>query len=101
MPDNLAECRLSPEAERDLENIWVYTYENWGISQANKYIDKFSAAFDQLANNPQLGTKCDHIRKDYRRMPIARHVIYYRLTEYGISVIRILHERMFPLRHFE
>ena len=62
MPDYLAECRLSPEAERDFEYIWVYTYDNWGISQANKYIDKFSTAFDQFVNNPQLGTKCDHIR---------------------------------------
>ncbi len=101
MPENLAECRLSPEAERDLENIWVYTYDNWGIAQANNYIDKFSTAFDQIVSNPQLGTNCDHIRKNYRRLPIAHHVVYYRLTDYGISVIRILHQRMSPMRHFE
>ena len=101
MPDNLAECQLSPEAERDLDYIWVCTYGNWGISQANKNIDKFSTAFDQLINNPQPSTKCDHIRKNYRRLPIARHVIYCRLTENGISVLRILHQRMSPLRHFE
>ena len=91
----------SPEAERDLECIWVYAYDNWRISQANKFIDKFSVAFDQLVNHPELGTKCDYIRKNYRRMPIARHVIYYQLTEYGILVIRILHQRMSPVRHFE
>ena len=101
MPENLAECRLSPEAERDLENIWVYTYDKWGLAQANNYIDKFSTAFDQIVNNPQLGTKYDHIRKNYRRLPIANHIVYYRLTEYGISVIRILHQRMSPMRHFE
>ena len=61
------------------------------MSQANKYIDKFSAAFDQIANNPQLGTTCNHIRNNYRRLLIEHHVVYYRITNSGIVVIRILH----------
>jgi toxin ParE1/3/4 len=37
MPKKRAEYRLAPAAERDLENIWLYTFENWGIEQAHRY----------------------------------------------------------------
>lgn len=99
MPNNSPECTLSPEAERDLESIWFYTFDNWGVSQADRYIDEFSAVLDQLSHHPNLGASCDHIRENYRRFPFARHVIYYRDTEFGISVVRILHQRMSPIRH--
>ena len=100
MPENpAAEYRLAPEAKRDLEAIWLYTLEEWGLEQANRYTDEFTDVFAQLAAGPQLGTACDHIRKAYRRSRVGRHVVYYRMTNYGIAVIRILHDRMLPTRH--
>ena len=99
MPDERAEYRLAPEAERDLEAIWLYTLDEWGLEQANCYTDDLIAAFDQLANNPRLGTPCDHIRKGYRRGRKGRHVICYRITDYGVAVIRVLHDRMDSSRH--
>jgi plasmid stabilization system protein ParE len=35
----MAEYRLSPAAERDLESIWTYTREEWGVEQAERYTD--------------------------------------------------------------
>ena len=35
----MAEYRLSPAAERDLEEIWKYTRKEWGLEQAERYID--------------------------------------------------------------
>jgi hypothetical protein len=35
----MAEHRLSPAAERDLEGIWKYTDGEWGREQAERYID--------------------------------------------------------------
>ena len=32
----MAEYRLSPAAERDLEEIWQYTHREWGLEQAEK-----------------------------------------------------------------
>ena len=40
----MAELRLSPAAERDLEGIWRYTAERWGVAQAEHYIDLLYAA---------------------------------------------------------
>jgi toxin ParE1/3/4 len=99
MPENHAEYRLTPAALRDLEAIWLYTFGEWGIDQAHRYIDDLTAAFLQLAQRPQIGTTCEHIRKGYRRNAVGRHVIYFVMTEYGISVVRVLKERMDARRH--
>ncbi|MDY0937393.1 type II toxin-antitoxin system RelE/ParE family toxin [Pseudomonas viridiflava] len=90
----MTEYRLAPAAERDLEAIWVYTFQEWGVAQANHYVDIITEAFAELAQNPKTAPACDHIRSGYRRRSIERHVIYFRATEYGIAVIRVLHDRM-------
>ena len=99
MPEKSAEYRLAPEAKRDLETIWLYTLEEWGLEQANRYTDELTDVFAQLAVGPQLGAACDHILTGYRRSRVGRHVVYYRMTDYGIVVVRILHDRMLPTRH--
>ena len=99
MPEKFAEYRLAPETKRDLEAIWLYTLQEWGLEQANRYTDELTTVFAQLAVGPQLGTACDHIRTGYRRSRVGRHMVYYRITDYGIAVIRILHDRMLPTRH--
>ena len=90
----MAEYRLTPAAEGDLEGIWLYTAEQWGVNQANRYIDILSATFSELAQHPNTAAACDHIRPGYRRRSVAQHMIYFRITAYGISIIRVLHDRM-------
>ena len=99
MSDKSPEYRLSPKARRDLEEIWLYTLTEWGLKEANHYTDELIAAFATLAEQPQTASRCDHIRKGYRRFQVGRHKIYFRITEYGIAVTRILHDRMLPARH--
>ena len=82
-----------------MEAIWLYTLEQWGLGQADRYTDELAGAFAQLAENPQLGAGCDHIRTGYRRSRVGRHTIYYRITDYGIAVIRVLHDRMSATQH--
>ena len=94
MSKKRAEVRLTPAALLDLEGIWRYTLDEWGIEQAHRYTDDLTAAFDQLALNPNLGASCDFIRKGYRRRRTGHHTIYFQITDYGIAVIRVLHERM-------
>ena len=62
-----------------------------GVDQAHRDEDDLAAALDQLAENPRLGVSCNHIRPGYRRSRIGRHVVYFRMTDYGIAVIRALH----------
>ena len=91
----MAEYRLSPAAERDLESIWKYTLGEWGLEQA----DLLTATFQALAESPKLAPTCEHIRQGYRRRNVERHMIYFRIMDYGIAIIRVLHERMDAPRH--
>ncbi len=95
----MAEYRLTPAAEQDLETIWTHTLQQWGAGQADRYTNMLTAAFAELAQSPKTATACDHIRPGYRRRSVERHMIYFRITAYGIAVVRILHDRMDVQRH--
>src|SRR5258705_11665199 len=95
----MAEYRLSPAAERDVEGIWKYTRAEWGIEQAERYTDLLTAAFQVLAESPKSAPTCDHIRPGYRCRKADRHLIYFRITDYGIAIIRMLHDRMDAPHH--
>lgn len=77
-------------------DIGAYTLETWGADQALRYIDGLETCCRQLADNPQSGRLCDHIRLGLRRMEHARYVVFYRIETGGILVSRILHQRMPP-----
>lgn len=95
----MAEYRLSPKAQRDLDGIFDYTVRQWSLPQALRYTDHIEAACADLAQAPQQAQSCAHIRPGYRRRSVENHVIYFRPTSYGIAVIRILHQRMDAVRH--
>ena len=95
----MAEFRLTPAAERDLEAIWRYTQQQWSVEQADRYTDILTAAFAILAQLPKSASACEHIRHGYRSRRIERHVIYFRITDYGIAIVRVLHERTDVPRH--
>lgn len=95
----MAEYRLSPRAQRDLEGVFDYTVAEWGLAQAMRYIDLIEAACADLAEAPQQAQGCGDIRSGYRRRSVEQHVVYFRPTRYGIAVIRILHQRMDAGRH--
>jgi toxin ParE1/3/4 len=62
-------------------------------------MDILTVAFAELAESPMIAPACDHIRPSYRRRSVERHMIYFRITTYGIAVVRILHDRMNAPRH--
>jgi len=95
----MAEYRLSPSAQRDLDAIFDYTVAHWGLPQALRYTDLIEAACAELAEAPQQAQGCANIRPGYRRRGVDQYVIYFRPTSYGIAVVRILHQRMDVTRH--
>ncbi|MBW2187411.1 MAG: type II toxin-antitoxin system RelE/ParE family toxin [Deltaproteobacteria bacterium] len=40
--------RLSPKAKLDLSEIWDYTYQEWGLDQAENYIQKLWTSMQGL-----------------------------------------------------
>ncbi len=88
-------------AENDLEQIWLYTFHEWGIDQADKYLHLLLARFLWLSKNPQLGKRRDDIKLGYYCFPEGRHLIFYTMTKSGIDIIGIPHQSMDIDGHFE
>lgn len=95
----MAKLYLTPAALRDMEDIWQYTAEHWGVAQAERYVDHLTHCFETLAHAPLAGTACGHIRPGYRRQSVESHVVYYRAEPDSVTVVRVLHERMDAPRH--
>ena len=95
----MAEYRLAPAVERDLEMIWIYTVQRWSVEQAQRYTDILTTAFAALTASPRTAQACDYIRPGYRCSRVERHMIYFRITDYGIAIIRVLHDRMDAARY--
>lgn len=89
----------SPLALKDAQNIWLYSYEQWGEEQANRYLHGLNAAIMSLAENPRLGRDIGEARAGYYRYQYQRHLVVYRFSQTSLEIMRILHQRMDISRH--
>jgi toxin ParE1/3/4 len=85
---------ISKKAVSDLEEIWLYTVEKWSIEQANRYYSLIFDEIDFICKNVDTGKSMNHVRKGYRASKVKSHLIFYRVTNDVVEIIRILHERM-------
>lgn len=82
---------LSQEADKDLEDIFDYTVEKFGLDQAVLYVSSFENTFEALCNNPKLGRERTEIREELRSVVKESHVVFYRILKSKIRIVRILH----------
>jgi len=85
---------FSPLAAADVEAIWDYTSENWDEAQAERYVTRLRSAIESLAKHSRLGRACNEIRPGYRKLLAGSRLLFYRMNDSGIEVVRILHQRM-------
>ncbi|MDR9499362.1 MAG: type II toxin-antitoxin system RelE/ParE family toxin [Hydrogenovibrio sp.] len=90
---------LSEFAVLDLEDIYVYSAQQFGVNQAEKYFQDVIEQCEQLQIYPELGQDISDIKQRYRRLVHQSHVIYYRLDAKKILIARILHGSQDPARH--
>jgi toxin ParE1/3/4 len=81
-------------ARTDLKEIVAYTLRVWGKAQAAQYLDSVESHVQRLADLPLLGRPCQSLGRDLRRSEHEKHVIFYRRAPHGITISRILHQRM-------
>lgn len=48
---------ISKEATSDIEKIWLYTYENLSVEQADRYYDLIFNEIEYLTENPNSGKR--------------------------------------------
>jgi len=92
--------QLSEAADQDLELILEYSISNFGLDRAAEYLITFESLFMLLVNNNDLGNKRDEIKKGLRSIRKESHIVFYRLKDEYILIVRVLHvSRDFP-SHF-
>lgn len=88
--------KISNEAQNDLENIWLYTFETWSAKQADRYYDLILNEIEFIAENPDAGRDYSSVRKGYLRSKVKSHFIFHKINpkEKLVEIIRILHQQM-------
>lgn len=94
--------RVQRAAGDRLDEIYVYTREQWGEAQAERYIRGMFARFEEIAARAfpwraipaEFGVSGFVCRYE-------RHFIYWKLLEDGaIGIVTILHEKMHQIERF-
>ena len=86
--------RLTKSAERDLSEVWIYTYEAWGDEQADRYVSGLKDSLMKIGENPALGKLVNEIGAGLRMFRCQHHYMFYLLQDQTVIVLGILHEKM-------
>lgn len=81
---------LSRAAARDLDDIYIYTFREFGALQADAYFESLEECLSRLGENPLLGVDASNVRTGYRRFVHQRHTFFYKKSKSGVRVVRIL-----------
>lgn len=83
--------RVSPEAEKDLDEMEAWLLENWGPLAAANVIEAVLNRISALADMPLAGTLKPEFGEAVRFVTAGRYVIYYETASGGLTILRILH----------
>lgn len=92
------ELQLTAQAERDIENILLYSERHWGFDRRETYAKSLSQALDLLRDHPHIGRQHDDLFRDCRSIRVEQHTVYYHQPRPNvIEIVRVLHGRQDPI----
>jgi toxin ParE1/3/4 len=97
--EQLEGYRVSRLAQADIEGKYDYTIKNWSISQADAYYAEIIAACEGLVSGTSIGHSS--AIEGYQAVSIGTRSIFYRIDDYTLLIVRVLHQAMDVARHFE
>jgi toxin ParE1/3/4 len=84
---------LSFRAKEDLLEIWEFIADHDEVA-ADRYIDHLRDRVSELIHFPELGRARDEIHPGLRSLLARNHLLFYRLEDQEVQVLRILHGSM-------
>lgn len=82
---------LSDIADQDIGEIYDYTVSNHGIVQAIEYVTGLDARFAALVDQPRMGKARPEIRDGLMSLIYEHHIVFYRIMDDHIRIVRVLH----------
>jgi len=87
-------------ARRDLQAIARYSEKEWGAARKAQYMAAIREKFSLLLMRPSMGAPRNDIADGYRNHPVGRHLIFYRVEEESVVILRVPHQSMDVRLHF-
>jgi toxin ParE1/3/4 len=82
--------RRTKQADADLDEIWLHIALD-NVTAADRLMERTAAAEDRLAAFPQIGQARPEIRPDLRHWPVGPYLIFYRIDQEEVSIVRVVH----------
>lgn len=83
----------SPEADRDLLDIWAYYARVESPEVADNLLREIDRAGEAIGENPLLSRQRDELIAGLRSVVVRPHVIFFRIKNGAVEVVRVLHGR--------
>jgi len=95
----VAKYSLSREAEADLDDIFRYSIETFGLKRAERYYLALEECLQRVAETPSMGRPVVGRSRTFFQYNCERHGIFYVTADDGVFVVRVLHLTMDLKRH--
>lgn len=83
---------IAPEASQDLDAISTY-FLSRNIETGERWFQKFNSKCQQLLQFPMLGREYLEVRPGVRGIPLEGFVIFYRVKNESIEIMRVVSGR--------
>lgn len=82
--------RLAPEAEANLDEIWLYAAGQANVEIADRLVDALTRRFFLLGRYPRAGRRRDDLRPGIRSFPVGQYLVLYRLDGEDVLILRVV-----------
>ena len=93
MADRRPPIIWSPEARADLSEIWDYYVNVAGRSAADRIVREIGTACRMIEDYPLAGRARDEVRPGLRSISARPYVVFYRLQDDAVEIVRALDGR--------
>ena len=88
----MTQCILSPKALRDLNDISSY-FAQQNIEAGERILALFTEKCTRLIGFPNMGKSYEFLRPGIRGIPLEGYIIFYRVIEIDIIILRVVSGR--------
>ena len=93
MPADDRRLVWSPGAENDLRDIWRYFVRVASREVADRLLREIRSAAEKARQHPLAWRARDEIMLGLRSILVHPYVVFYRVKEDAVEIVRVLHQR--------
>lgn len=93
--------RLTEAADRQLQEIWRYSRDQWGVARADAYLAEIDDALVKAIKSPSLFRARPELGDAVLARKVVSHIAFGFVEDDEFVVVAVRHGRMDPKRHLQ